>query len=409
MNKNYLEKYAKVIVEIGINIQDNQILVINSPIECAEFTRMISEVAYKKGARDVVVNWSDEKFAKIKYINGKEEIFDNFPEWKKDLYTNYARENAAFLSVYASDPELMKDVDPKRIMRASKASNVALSEYRERMMSDRNVWCVVSIPTRAWAKKVFPGISESEALEKLWDTIFKTVRVNGNEPVEAWNKHKINLRKSMEFLNNNNFRYLKYKNQLGTDLKIELPQGHIWLGGSSISEKGIEFMPNMPTEEVFTLPLKTGVNGKVVSSRPLNYNGNIINNFSIIFRKGKIVDFTADQGYETLKHIIQTDEGSHYLGEVALVPFDSPISNLNILFYNTLFDENASCHLAIGEAYPVCLKEGKNMSKEALKAAGVNHSLEHVDFMIGTEDLGIIGITQEGKEVEVFKNGNFIY
>lgn len=409
MNKDYLEKYSKLIVKVGINIQDNQILVINSPIECAEFTRLISEIAYKEGAREVVVNWNDEKLSKIKYINGKEEIFDEFPEWRKELFTTYARQGAAFLSIAASDPELMKEVDANRIMRASKASGKALAEYRERMMSDKNVWCVVSIPTKAWAKKVFPNISEDEAVEKLWQTIFETVRADREDPVKAWNEHQNNLKKSMDFLNANNFKYLRYKNSIGTDLEIELPKNHIWLGGSSFSPEGTEFMANIPTEEVFTLPLKTGVNGKVVSSKPLNYNGNLIDNFSLIFKEGRIVDFTAEKGYDNLKSLVDTDEGSHYLGEVALVPFDSPISNSNILFYNTLFDENASCHLAIGEAYPTCLKGSENMSDEEIKAAGVNDSLEHVDFMVGTKDLSIIGVTEDGKEVVVFKEGNFIF
>ncbi|MCH3963873.1 MAG: aminopeptidase [Clostridium sp.] len=407
MNNNFLKKYAELIVKIGVNIQDNQILVVNSPIECAEFTRSVSEIAYKQGARDVIVNWSDEKLSKIKYLNGRDDIFDDFPEWRKELYTGYAREDAAFLSIHASDPELMKDVDTGRIMRANKAANTALREYRGRIMSDKNVWSVVSVPTRAWSKKIFPNVPEGEAVEKLWDSIFETVRVKCDDPIRAWEDHKKNLKKRMKFLNENNFKYLEYRNGLGTDLKIELPEGHIWLGGSSFSPRSTEFMANIPTEEVYTLPLKNGVNGRVFSSKPLNYNGNLIDNFSIVFKDGKIVDFTAEHGFETLKHIIGTDEGSHYLGEVALVPFDSPISNSNILFYNTLFDENASCHLAIGEAYPVCIKGGENMSRDQLESAGVNNSLEHVDFMIGTEDLNITGTTQNGDKIEVLKNGNF--
>lgn len=409
MNKCYLERYSNIIVKIGLNIQDNQILVINSPIECAYFTRMVSEVAYKEGARDVIINWSDELSTKIRYLNGKYEIFDEFPDWKKDLYTSYAKDGAAFLSIYAQDPELMKDVNPKRLMRASKAQNIALAEYRERIMADKNAWCIVSIPTKSWAKKVFENIPEEEAVEKLWDAIFKTVRANESAPIKAWDIHKTKLKKSMDFLNNNKFKYLVYKNSLGTDLKIELSENNIWLGGSSYTPEGIEFMANIPTEEVYTFPLKWGVNGKIVSSKPLNYNGNLIENFSLTFKDGKIVDFTCEKGYDTLKNLIETDEGSHCLGEVALVPFDSPISNSNILFYNTLFDENASCHLAIGEGYPTCLKNSESMNKEDLKNAGINYSLEHVDFMVGTNDLNITGITRSGKEIPVFINGNFAY
>ncbi len=409
MNKDYLEKYSRIIAKTGLNIQGNQILVINSPIECADFTRMVSEIAYKEGAKEVIINWKDELSTKIRYLHGKDEIFDEFPKWQKDLYVSYAKKGAAFLSISASNPELMKDVNPKRIMRANKAQSTALSEYRERLMSDKNVWCVASIPTKAWAKKVFEDVTEEAAVEKLWDSIFEAVRANEDDPIKAWNEHQANLKRSMDFLNENNFKYLIYKNSLGTDLKIELPKDHLWLGGSSFTPEGIEFMANIPTEEVFTLPLKHGVNGKVVSSKPLNYNGNLIENFSLTFKDGKVIDYTSEKGYDTLKNLIETDEGTHYLGEVALVPFHSPISNSNILFYNTLFDENASCHLALGEAYPTCLKNSEKMSKEDLKNAGVNDSLEHVDFMLGTKDLSIIGVTKEGKEIPVFVNGDFAY
>lgn len=409
MDHNFLKKYASLIVKEGINIQKDQILVINSPIECAEFTREISEIAYREGAKDVVVSWNDELLAKIKYLNAPEEVFEEFPNWRKELYVSYAEEGAAFLSISASDPELMKDVKPERLVKANKASSTALRDYRERLMSDKNVWCVVSVPTKAWAKKVFSEVSEETAVEKLWSAIFKAVRADVEDPVDAWEKHKNNLKKSMNFLNENNFKYLHYKNSLGTDLKIELPENHLWLGGSSHTLENTEFIANIPTEEVFTLPKKTGVNGTVVSSKPLNYRGNLIEDFSITFKEGKIIDFTAKNGYDSLKSLIDTDEGSKYLGEVALVPYDSPISNSNILFYNTLFDENASCHLAIGEAYPVCIKNGENMSRDELKSIGVNNSMEHVDFMIGTSDLIIIGTKENGEEITVFKNGNFQY
>lgn len=250
---------------------------------------------------------------------------------------------------------------------------------------------------------------EEEAVKKLWEAILKTVRVDAEDPVAAWEEHKQNLKKSADFLNSNQFKYLHYKNAKGTDLKIELPENHIWLGGSEYTPEGLEFIANMPTEEVFTLPKKTGIQGKVVSSKPLNYNGNVIDEFSLTFKDGKIIDFTAKQGQEILKGLIETDEGSYYLGEVALVPYNSPISNSNILYFNTLFDENASCHLAIGKAYPVCIKDGENMDKKQLEALGVNDSLVHVDFMIGTKDLEITGTTAAGKEIPVFKNGDFVF
>jgi aminopeptidase len=409
MNNTLLEKYARLIVKSGVNIQKNQILVVRSPIACAEFTRVVAKVAYEEGAKDVVVDWSDELLSKIRYIHAPEEVFEEFPNWKKEFYMHYMKEGAAFISIAASDPELMKDVDPERIAKVRKVSNIALKEYRESLMSNKNVWCVVSIPTEAWAKKVFPDLSEEEAVEKLWDAILKAVRVDKEDPVVAWDEHKKNLKNRLDFLNSNRFKYLHYKNSIGTDLRVELPEEHLWVGGSEFTPEGVEFVANMPTEEVFTLPKKTGVNGTVVSSKPLNYNGNLIENFSFTFKDGRIVDFSAEKGYETLKKLIETDEGSKYLGEVALVPYDSPISNMNILFYNTLFDENASCHFAIGKAYPVCVKNSENMNEEELEKIGANNSLTHVDFMIGTSDLEITGITADGKEIPVFKNGNFTY
>lgn len=409
MDNTMLEKYARLIVKTGVNIQKGQTLVIASPIECAFFTRMIAQYAYEEGARDVVVTWKDELLSKIRFLQAPEEVFEEFPEWQKDFYLSYVKQGAAFVSIAASDPELLKDVNPGRLVKVQKASNTALKEYRERLMSNKNTWCVVSIPTKSWAKKVFSELSEDEAIAKLWDAILKTVRVDTQDPVAAWEEHKQNLKKSSDFLNSNQFQYLQYKNSLGTDLKIELPKNHIWLGGSEYTPEGLEFVANMPTEEVFTLPKKTGIQGTVVSSKPLNYNGNVIDHFSLTFKDGKIVDFTAEQGYEILKGLIETDEGSYYLGEVALVPYNSPISNSNILCFNTLFDENASCHLAIGKAYPVCIKDGENLAKVELEALGVNDSLVHVDFMIGTKDLEIIGTTAAGKEIPVFKNGDFVF
>lgn len=407
MNKVMLEKYADLIVKTGINLQKGQILVISSPVDCAYFTREIAEIAFKEGAKDVVINWRDDLFSRIRFLRAPEEVFEEFPEWRKEFYVSYARQGAAFLTIEDDDPEVMKDVNPERIIKNIKTTQTAVKEYRDRLMSNKNPWCIAAIPSAAWAKMVFPGLSEAEAVEKLWEEIFKTVKADKEDPVAAWEEHKSRLKGSLDFLNTNSFKQLHYKNSLGTDLKIELPDGHIWLGGSDFTPENIEFIANMPTEEVFTLPSKLGVNGKVVSAKPLSYNGNIIDNFTITFKDGRIVDYTAEKGYDTLKSIIETDEGSHYLGEVALVPYDSPISKSDILFYNTLFDENASCHLAIGKAYPKCIEGSENMTKEQLEKAGVNDSLMHVDFMIGSHDLEITGITAEGKEVPVFRNGNF--
>lgn len=409
MDSNLLEKYAQLIVKRGINIQQGQTLVISSPIECAAFVRLVARIAYLEGARDVVLNWKDELFSKIRFSYAPDAVFSEFPAWQQEFFVSYVKQGAAFLTISASDPELLKDVNPERVAEVQKTSTKALQEFRERLMSNRNTWCVVSIPTQAWAKKVFAGIPEAEAVEKLWQAIFETARVNTADPILAWEDHKKSLQTRMALLNKYQFKFLHYKNSLGTDLVIELPQNHIWLGGAEYTPEGIEFIANIPTEEIFTLPQRTGVNGKVVSSKPLNYNGNLIEEFSLTLKDGKIIDFQAQKGYDILKRLIETDGGSYYLGEVALVPYDSPISNSNILFYNTLFDENASCHLAIGKAYPVCIKDGENKNKEELAELGVNDSLLHVDFMIGTEDLVITGVTADDHEIAVFTKGNFSF
>jgi aminopeptidase len=410
MNKELLIKYARLAVRTGINLKRGQTLVISAPIECADFVRAASEIAFQEGARDVVINWKDELSQRIRYINAPEEIFDEFPEWQRRLYVDYSSQGAAFLSVYAEDPELLNDVNPERIAKATRTRNIALKEYFDRTMRNRNQWCVISIPTAAWAMKVFPGASRNDAVEKLWDAILNSVRITADrDPVEAWKVHKNNLNRHLEYLNSNRFRLLRYKNSLGTDLTIELPENHIWTGGSDFTPEGHEFIANMPTEEVYTLPLKTGVNGTAVSSMPLNYNGRLVKNFSLTFRDGRIIDYTAGEGYDVLKTLIESDEGSRYLGEVALVPVDSPISRSGIMFYNTLFDENASCHLAIGRAYPTNLVNGGSMSPEELAAAGVNDSIVHEDFMIGTEDLEITGVTASGLALPIFRDGRFSY
>ena len=410
MNKeNLLKKYAKLAIYQGVNVQKNQTLVISSPIECAKFTRMLVEEAYIKGAKEVVVQWNDELTGKLKYKYSPMEVFETVPEWVKESRLSYAKEGACFLSISASDPELLKDVDPKKVATFRKASSIASREFSSRLMSNENAWSIVSIPTVGWAKKVFPNVSEDEAVEKLWDAIFKIVRVESQDPVKAWEEHKNTLKKNMDFLNSKRFKSLHYTNSLGTDLIIQLPEKHLWAGGAEFTQDGTEFIANMPTEEIFSMPKKTGVNGKVVSSMPLNYGGNLINNFSLTFKDGKVVDFSAEEGYETLKNLLDTDEGAKYLGEVALVPYNSPISNSNIIFFNTLYDENASCHLAFGKAYSLCIKDGEKMSEEELLKEGANDSLTHVDFMIGTKDLQITGTTYDNEKFDIFVNGNWAF
>lgn len=409
MNKSFLIKYASLAVNIGVNIQKDNILVISSPIETAEFARLITEEAYKSGAKDVIVHYGDQKLTKIKLENSSLETISNIPEWQAESYNYYARQEACFISISASDPDGLKGVPVEKIGASQKARTSALKEYFDNSMSNKCRWCVLSVPTLSWAKKVFPKVSDDEAMESLWDVIFKTVRVDTENPVNAWKKHNSYLEEKIKFMNNNNFKSVHLKSANGTDLNIELPEGHIWAGGSEGDVNGIPFNANIPTEEVFTLPKKTGVNGIVYSSKPLSYGGNLIDNFSITFKDGKAIDFTAETGYDVLKQMLESDEGAKYLGEVAFVPYNSPISNSKLIFFNTLFDENAACHLAFGRAYESCVKDADKYSEEELEKIGVNNSVIHVDFMIGTSDLEITGINKNGEAIQIFSNGNWAF
>lgn len=402
-----LNDYAKMCVEIGINIKENQPLVISAPIDGARFVRMVAKHAYEKGASNVHINWSDDTLTRLKYDYAPLEVFENFPKWKKDMMLEFAEQKAGFLSIYSEDPELLKGVDSKKINTNNRISSENMKEFRNYTMNDINPWCVVSIPTIGWAKKVFPNDKEDIAIEKLWNLIFQATRMDLENPVLEWKKHIKNLQKRVKFLNDSNLKKLIYKSSNGTNLEVELPKNHIWAGGGSYDSTGTYFVANMPTEEVFTMPKRNGVNGIVYSTMPLNYSGNLIENFKLEFKDGKIVGFDAEKNKDVLEELLNMDEGSRYLGEVALVPDDSPISNLNTVFYNTLFDENASCHFAFGKAYPTNIKNGDKMSKEELTINGVNDSIIHEDFMVGSEDLNIIGIKDNGEELLIFKDGNW--
>ncbi|MDE6934929.1 MAG: aminopeptidase [Oscillospiraceae bacterium] len=404
------KEYAKLLVEVGVNIQNGQTLVIGSPVDCAWFARLCARAAYAAGCREVVMRWSDDELTREKYLHAEDSVFDSLPAWQAEFDNGYARQGAAFLHISARDPENLVGVDPDRIARSQRSSGEALREYRELTMSNTVPWCIGSIPIPSWARKVFPGCPDGEAVEKLWEAIFQTVRVDGSgAAVDRWREHLAGLKGHMDRLNGLNLESLHYTNSLGTDLTIRLPEGHIWAAGSSATKSGLPFIANMPTEEVFTAPLRNGVDGVVCSSMPLVHNGVVIDKIRFQVREGKIVEASAQTGEDALKAAITLDEGASYFGEVALVPYDSPISRQKLLYYNTLFDENASCHLAFGEAYPECLQGGAEMSKEERKARGLNDSITHVDFMVGTADLSITGKTRDGREVPVFVDGNFAW
>ncbi|WP_106495951.1 aminopeptidase [Lentibacillus sp. Marseille-P4043] len=402
------EKYAELALKTGVNLQKNQALMINAPIEGADFTRIVVRKAYELGAKDVHINWSDDEIALLKYENAPDEVIANYPEWKVLLHDTYAEDGAAVLNIRSTNPDLLKDIDPSRVAKANKASAQAMKNFRQYTMNDRITWSIISIPTGDWAQKIFPDKSEEDAVASLWDAIVKIVRVDKDDPIAAWEEHNATLRTARELLNKKNYQKLIFKAP-GTNLEMKLPEGHIWKGGSAVSEKGITFNPNMPTEEVFSMPDKYGVDGTVSSTKPLNYGGSLIDNFTLTFKDGKVVDFKAEQGEDVLKHLLDSDEGARRLGEVALVPHESPVSQSGLIFYNTLFDENASCHIALGKAYPTNLEGGAKMTAEELDKHGVNDSLSHVDFMIGSEKLDIDGVKEDGSTEAVFRNGTWAF
>ena len=402
-----LREYARLLVQIGLNIQRGQRLVISAPVECAAFARLCAREAYDAGCREVVMNWHDDALTRMKYLQADEAVFDEVPLWRRHFFNDHALEGAAYLAISATDPENLKGVDPQRLVRSQQASGKALRDFDRLQMCGGFPWCIASIPIPSWARTVFPALSEAEAMEKLWNAIFQSVRITGDgRAVERWQEHLATLHRRLERLNALRFQSLHYTNSLGTDLTIELPEGHIWQAGDDVTLSGQSYIANIPTEEIFTAPLKTGVNGVVYSALPLVNDGTIIDKFHFVVKDGRIVEAHAEKGEEALRAAISVDEGASYFGEVALVPYDSPISNQKILFYNTLFDENAACHIAFGEAYP-CLQGGQEMSKDELKARGLNDSITHVDFMVGTPDLSIVGTTHDGREIPVFVNGNF--
>ncbi|WP_226530831.1 aminopeptidase [Metabacillus niabensis] len=403
-----LEKYADLAVRVGVNLQPNQNLTINASIEVVDFVRLVVKKAYEAGARNVYVEWSDDVITRTRFELASEESLSDYPEWKARGLETLAENDGAFMSIISSDPDLLSGIDPKRIAASTKAAGMALTKYRNYLQADKASWSVIAAASKKWAAKVFPNEHEDKQVEKLWEAIFKTTRVDQEDPVTAWNQHNDNLHTKVDYLNNKKYKKLHYK-AMGTDLTIELHDTHTWVGAGSENEKGNFFMANMPTEEVFTVPLRNGVNGIVKSTKPLSYSGNLIDNFSLTFENGRIVSVQAEKGEEVLKQLVETDEGSHYLGEIALVAHDSPISQSGILFYNTLFDENASNHLAIGNGYAFCVEGGKKMSREELEQVGVNSSITHVDFMIGSADMDIDGIREDGTSEAIFRNGTWAF
>ncbi len=402
-----LTNLAEVTLTIGLNLQKNQTLNINADLDAASFVRKVTEIAYKKGARHVYVNWMDQEISKLKIMHAPEKSLSEFPDWIKHRSEELIQQKAAFLSIRSTLPEAFSGLDPERVGTSMKASALESQHISLAKKTARIAFCIVCVPNGKWAQKVYPRLPPEEALHKLWESIFKVTRVNCDEPVDEWKSHIGSLLSKVAELNGKRFKQLHIEAP-GTDLILDLPDQHLWIGGGASTQEGLFFTPNLPTEEVFTAPKRDGVNGTVKSTMPLIYGGTAIEDIELTFKAGKITEVNASNGLETLKHLIDSDDGSHFLGEVALVPEDSPIAKENTIFYNTLFDENASCHLAIGSAYPLCVEGGTNMTCEELNEAGLNTSITHVDFMIGSPDMNIDGIQPDGRREPLFQNGSWI-
>ncbi len=403
-----LREYAKIIANLGVAVTPDRYVLLRCPIEAAELGRMVMKECYDLGAKDVIMMWNDERTSRIRVDNAPLERFESIPEWQAESRNYYAREGCCNIAIIAEDPDIFAGADSEKMKANTLAMRKGFKEFY-RIMDEGGVrWTVVAYPSEAWAKKVFPADTAANAVKKLWAAIFKTCRIGRGDTVKKWKSHDRMLKRRAKALNTEKFVKLHYRNSLGTDFTVGLADGHIWKGGSEKCRDKVAYFPNLPTEEIFTMPDCRVADGKVYSAMPLSYQGELIDRFWLEFKNGKVVAHGAEVGLRALDRLLDTDEGSRSLGEVALIPYDSPISNLGILFYNTLFDENASCHLALGECYPDTMKGGEKLTEDELYARGGNRSANHVDFMIGTSDMEIVGIKADGTEVKVFENGNFV-
>ena len=401
-----LQKYAELIVKVGVNVQPGQEVVLYINVDQQHLAHLIVKEAYKAGAGKVMIKWSDT-FAQREFLeHASDEFLENVPEFAKEEAQYIADHRCCRISVMSEDPGAFGGIDQKRVAAYQSANGKALMPVRQATQNNDLSWTVVAAASPAWAERVFPDLKGEAAVDRLWKEIFKTTRINREDPIQAWKDHDAKLHEKEDWLNKEQFSALHYTSPR-TDLTIGLPENHVWEGGGSKNAAGIEFMANMPTEECFTAPDNRRIDGYVTSTKPLSYAGNILENMKFTFKDGKVVEATAEKGQAVLDHLLETDEGVRSLGEVSLVPDPSPISQSGITFFNTLFDENASDHLALGAAYPFNVQGGTKMSKDQLKAKGINFSQAHVDFMVGSADMNIDGIKKDGTIVPVFRNGDW--
>ncbi|MGV2928712.1 aminopeptidase [Macrococcus capreoli] len=400
-------KYAETVVSVGLNVQPGQTVVVNADIDAIDFVRAVTKAAYQKGAKEVIQKLTDGPSTQMTFEYAPVEVFESIPQYKIDETNDYVKHKVAHLRVYSQTPELLKDADPKKIAAQAKALGEANKDFSRAVGRYDFSWCIVAFPNDKWGELVFPELKGEAAKMKLLEAMIKAVRVDHDDPIQAWQQHNENINAKARVLTEKNYDRLHYKSST-TDVEIGLTKGHVWLGASAVNADGVEIQVNMPTEEVFTSPDYRRVNGVIGNTRPLAYQGAIVDDFKLTFKDGVVTDFEAGVGYDVLKNMLDNDEGARRLGEIALVPDNSPISNSGILYYNTLYDENASCHVALGRSFPNAIKDGKSLTKEELIEKGLNQSMIHVDFMMGSRDLAIDGIKEDGTVEPVFRDGNWV-
>ena len=408
--QNRIEKYAKVVANIGVRVQKGEEVWVYAGLDQPEFVYMVVEECYKAGAKHVEVVFSYDALAKLTTKYETVNSLARISPYRKAKLRYQSTKLPSLIYIDSDDPDGLKGVDQMKLAKARQKSYPIIKPFRDKM-EDKYKWLIVGVPSKAWAEKVFPNLKGEEAINALWDAILLTSRIDENDAVENWNNHNNTLHEKQKKLIEMDLRRLKYKASNGTDFEVELIPGTLWGSASEKLKDGREFNPNIPTEEVFTSPYAGRCNGKLVASKPLSYMGELIENFYITFENGKVKEVHAEKNQELLEQMVKMDEGASMLGEVALVPFESPINQSGILFYNTLYDENACCHVALGVGFIMTLPQAheREVSVEEAKELGINDSMIHVDFMIGTRDLSILGYDKDGKEIEIFKNGTWAF
>ena len=409
MKKSVMQKYARLIARKGVNIHKGQEVIIRADLDQPEFVRMTVEECYKAGASKVTVDWQYQPLQKLHYRYRSLKTLSKMENWEIEKLKLSVEKLPAMIYIMSEDPDGLKGINQEKVAKSQKALYPIMKPFRD-AKDNKYQWCIAAVPGEKWAKKVFPELRVNAAMEKLWETILYTARADGDDPVQAWEDHNKNLHTKCDYLNALGIRELRYHSANGTDFCVGLIPDALFMGGSECAQgSGIEFNPNIPSEEIFTSPMRGKAEGTVVSTKPLSFRGELIENFSITFKDGKAVDCKAEKNEELLRTMITMDEGAAYLGECALVPFDSPICNSGVTFYNTLFDENACCHLALGYGFSNCIKNYETYTLAECREKGINDSIIHVDFMIGSADLSIDAVTEDGKTVAIFRDGNWAF